>query len=90
MLFPFNDFCDKGSLLGNTSGHPGYESSIDFTSDSRVAAHRLMGMDEECTGFFRLLKSRLLLEVGDLDEDKLGLLRLSINLNPAMVARVTL
>ena len=73
---------------GNAAEQPGGESSADFTSYSRAAARRLMGMDEEYTGFIQLLSSEPKLVVADFDEDNLGLLRLSINLNPAMVARV--
>ena len=46
-------------------------------------------MDEEYEGFSQLLDSYPKLSVADFEEDKLGLLRLSINLNPAMVAKVT-
>lgn len=82
-------FGSKDFSPGNANGQLGQESSMDFSSYSRVAARRLMGMDEEYTGFFRLLSLKPNLVVADFDEDKLGLLRLSINLNPAMVARVT-
>lgn len=58
-------------------------------SYSQIAAHRLMGMDGEYADFCQLLKSKPYLVVEDFDERQLGLLRLSINLSPAMVARVT-
>lgn len=77
------------SSSGNATGAAGNESSTDFDSSSRIAARRLIGMDEEYEGFSQLLDSHPKLSVADFEEDKLGLLRLSINLNPAMVAKVT-
>ena len=77
------------SSSGNATGEAGGESSTDFDSSSRIAARRLIGMDEEYEGFSQLLDSYPKLSVADFEEDKLGLLRLSINLNPAMVAKVT-
>lgn len=65
------------------------DSITDYNSSSRAAAGRLMGMDEAAGGFARVLGSDPKLLVEDLDEGKLGLLRLSFNFNPAMVARVT-
>ena len=58
-------------------------------SNAPAGARRLMGMDEDYESFIQLLSSEPKIVVGDFDEDKLGLLRLSINLNPAMVAKVT-
>lgn len=43
------------SSSGSAADQPGNTSSIDFTSYSRIAACRSMGMDEEYTGFLRLL-----------------------------------
>ena len=46
-------------------------------------------MDEDYAGFFYLLDSETKFIVEDFDEGKDGLWRLSINLNPSIVARVT-
>ena len=76
-------------IAGMFAGHPGDESMKTFGSYAPAGARRLMGMDEDYAGFFHLLDSEPTLIIGDFDEGKLGLLRLSINLNPAMVAKVT-
>ena len=54
-----------------------------------TGARRLMGMDEDYAVFFHFLDSQPKLIVGDFYEAKLGSLRLSINLNPTMAAKVT-
>ena len=74
---------------GNATDAVRNGSYVDFDSSSRITARRLIGMDEEYEGFSQLLGSQPTLTVADFEEDGLGLLRLSINLNPAMVARVT-
>ena len=73
----------RSIIKGNMS------SDNEISSHASTGARRLMGMDEAYAGFFHILASEPKLVVGDFDERKLGLLRLSINLNPAMVARVT-
>ncbi|CAM9597767.1 unnamed protein product [Scytosiphon promiscuus] len=83
------EFID-GVLSGTLSTDRTAESTPDSTSFSRAAAgRRLMGMDEADDGFLRVLRSDPPLLIEDFHEDKLGLLRLSFNLNPAMVATVT-
>lgn len=77
-------------LTGKRSTDPAGESMMDSNSFSRATAgRRLMGMDEADDGFLRVLGSDPPLLVEDFHEDKLGLLRLTFNLNPAMVATVT-
>lgn len=77
-------------LNGKRSTNPPGESVMDSNNFSRATAgRRLMGMDEADEGFLQVLGSNPPLLVEDFDEDKLGLLRLSFNLNPAMVATVT-
>ena len=82
-------FEGKLSTARNGGGQSEDESMKAFGSYVPIGARRLMGMDEDYAGFFYLLDSEPKLIVGDFDEAKLGLLRLSINLNPAMVSRVT-
>lgn len=75
-----------GDLASSTRKGYGDNSNASY---SQVTAHKLLGMDGEYEDFCQLLKSKPYLVVKDFDERHLGLLRLSINLNPAMVARVT-
>ena len=73
----------------NDGGQSEDESMKMFVGYAPTGARRLMGMDEDYAGFIHFLDSEPKLTVGDFGEAKLGLLRLSINLNPTMVAKVT-
>lgn len=59
------------------------------TSYEMPAARRLLGMDESDDTILRILKSAPPLLLEDFDEDKLGLVGLSFNLNPALVAKIS-
>lgn len=61
---------------------------MDANDSLRAEARRLMGFEEADGDFVEVLGFGPKLLVQDLDEDQLALLRLSFNLNPAMVARV--
>lgn len=64
------------------------ETAAYSNSYSLAAARRLLGMDESDMSFSKVLDREPHILVEDFDEDKLGLLRLSFNLNPAMVTKV--
>lgn len=75
-------------LNGKRSSDGDTDSMTDFNNTLRAEARRLMGFEEADEDFVRILGFTPDLMIEDLDEDKLGLLRLSFNLNPATVARV--
>lgn len=60
----------------------------DSNNPFRAEARSLMGFEEAEEDFVQILSFTPDLLVEDFEEDKLGLLRLSFNLNPAMVAKV--
>lgn len=66
----------------------GEEPAAYSNSYSLAAARRFLGMDESDIKFTTVLRCKPDILVEDFDEEKLGLLRLSFNLNPAMVAKV--
>lgn len=78
----------SATLNGNGSTTGDTDSKADANISFRDEARRLMGFEEADEQFVRILKLNPPLKVEDFDEDKLMLLRLSFNLNPAMVARV--
>lgn len=78
----------SGMLNGKRSSNADPDSMTDSNNPSRAEARRLMGFEEADEDFVRVLSFTPDLLVQDFDEDKLGLLRLSFNLNPAMVAKV--
>lgn len=75
-------------LNGQRSSNGDLGSTMAFNDSLRAEARRLMGFEEADEDFVQVLSFTPHLSVQDFDEDKLGLLRLSFNLNPAMVAKV--
>lgn len=66
----------------------GEETAAYSNSYSLAAARRLLGMDESDMKFGTVVSCKPDILVEDFEEEKLGLRRLSFNLNPAMVAKV--
>lgn len=67
-----------------TGGHDAGSASHEWT-----AARRHLSMDESDEGILKFLTAKPQLRVQDFQEQNLGLLRLSFNLNPAMMASVS-
>lgn len=76
----------KGSL---GTSRPAENSTTASDGYAWSAARRLLGMEEADDKFITIVCLEPELKVEDFDEDKLGLMTLSFNLNPAMVARVS-
>lgn len=68
---------------------PSGGQDVGSSSHAWTAARRHLSMDESDEGIIRFLESAPQLRVQDFLEKNLGLLRLSFNLNPAMVASVS-
>lgn len=76
------------TVAGDDSVRVASDGMHERNSYEMPAARKLLGMDESDYTMLRVLQSTPPLLLEDFDEDKLGLVGLSFNLNPALVAKV--